>query len=104
MYGCGQQAANGRSRHCGFPGQQGNIFKAVNLSWVRASYTVPGDGCGCGLVYEISVKIRLFLSPRKILLDATILWVHVALSNMMLVVIRAILSLIPHGLHMRYAL
>lgn len=41
------------------------FFMAVNLSRVRASSRVPGDGCGSGLVYKIALKIRLFSSSRK---------------------------------------
>lgn len=45
------------------------FFVAVNLSGVRVSYTVPGDSSGgSGFVYEIALKIRLFSSPRKMLL------------------------------------
>lgn len=57
------------------PGQQGNISIAVNLSRVRASYIVPGDSSGSGLVYEIALKIRLVLSSGKILLRTVALWV-----------------------------
>ena len=57
------------------PGQQGNIFIAVNLSRVRASYIVSGDSSGSGLVYEIALKIRPFLSSGKILLRTVALWV-----------------------------
>lgn len=57
------------------PGQQGNIFIAINLSLVRASYIVSGDSSGSGLVCEIALKIRLVLSSGKMLLRTVALWV-----------------------------
>lgn len=46
------------------------FFMAINLSGVRVSYTVPGDGCSSGFVYEMALKIRPFLSSRKMLLGS----------------------------------
>jgi hypothetical protein len=34
------------------------FFMAVNLSWVRAPYIVPGDGYSNGLARAIALKIR----------------------------------------------
>lgn len=94
---------------CSFAGQQGNVFMAVNLSRVRALYTVSGDGSGSGLVYAIALKIRLFLSSRKILLRTVALWFLICrcrsgrplLPGMVLVAIRTISPVILHALPRR---
>lgn len=61
----GRRPPMGTAGTVAFLASRAIFFMAVNLSRVRVSYTVPGDSCSSGFVYEIALKIRLFLSSRK---------------------------------------
>lgn len=71
------------------------FFMVVNFFWVRVFYIDLGYGFGNGLVYEIVLKIRLFLLFRKMFFGIVIFWVlmcrccyrYLLILGMMLVII-----------------